>query len=53
MTDIPHLVPVKVDAPLLDLDAYRKRREAAGTWPITDEEHLSFFREWKERKKVK
>ena len=53
MADKPHLVPAKVEGVLLDLDAYRKQREAAGTWPVTDEDHLSFFREWKERKKIK
>ena len=38
------------DAVILDLDAYRKRRESEGTWPISKEDHLAFFREWRQKK---
>lgn len=45
------LEPVPEPDNVLDLDAYRKQREAAGTWPITREEHFKFFYQWRQSRK--
>ena len=35
---------------LRDLDKYREERIKDGSWPISKEQHLDFFRRWRERK---
>ena len=44
------LEPVPQDN-VLDLDAYRQKRIAEGTWPIAREEHFKFFYMWRQGKK--
>jgi hypothetical protein len=39
------------EALILDLDAYRKKREAAGTWPPTREDQYKFFYQWRQQRK--
>jgi len=49
-------MPVEIVQPperdnLLDLDAYRKKREAAGTWPVSKEDEIAFWMSWRARRK--
>ncbi len=36
---------------VLDLEEYRKQRIENGTWPPKGNEHLEFFRRWREDQK--
>lgn len=40
------------EAEMLDLDAYRKKREAEGTWPEDPEKQMEWWRELARRRKT-
>ena len=47
----PELVADDNSDNLLDLEAYRVKREAAGTWPLSREELFKFWYEWRQNRK--
>ena len=47
----PDLTVVKREGELLDLDAYRQKRIASGTWPVDLDNEMKFWREIQRNKK--
>lgn len=51
MSDKPTVEPLPPRDNLLDLDVYRQQRINEGDWLPAKDEHVKFFRSWKEKQK--